>query len=209
MMKPFGLWNGITLASNDRPIRSVLVTSAVPGEGKSTTAAQLAIACAQLGRKVLLVDANFRRPALHKLFGEEVTAGFADVLQGKKSFAEAIRESEQPRLFLMPSGPLPRRATDLISVGFSKILDKVRRDFDLIIIDAPHVLGASETQELAAIADGVLFLTKVGATPRKMVSEALSTILRTGANLIGLVINQVKPSVASGYLIGLSDQPGR
>lgn len=199
----------LTLASNDRPIRSVLVTSAVPGEGKSTTAAQLAIACAQLGRKVLLVDANFRRPALHKLFGEEVTAGFADVLQGKKSFAEAIRESEQPRLFLMPSGPLPRRATDLISVGFSKILDKVRRDFDLIIIDAPHVLGASETQELAAIADGVLFLTKVGATPRKMVSEALSTILRTGANLIGLVINQVKPSVASGYLIGLSDQPGR
>jgi Mrp family chromosome partitioning ATPase len=109
----------------------------------------------------------------------------------------------------MPSGPLPRRATDLISVGFSKILDKVRRDFDLIIIDAPHVLGASETQELAAITDGVLFLTKASATDRRMVSEALSAILRTGANLIGLVINQVKPSAASGYLIGLSDQPGR
>jgi Mrp family chromosome partitioning ATPase len=140
----------------------VLVTSAVPGEGKSTTAAQLAIACAQLGRKVLLVDANFRRPALHKLFGEDATAGFADVLQGKKSYAEAIRESEQPRLFLMPSGPLPRR------------------DFDLIIIEAPHVLGASETPELAAITDGVLFFTKVGATGRSMFSEALSTILRTG-----------------------------
>ncbi len=191
----------LTLASNDRPIRSVLVTSALPGEGKSTTAAQLAIACAQLGRKVLLIDANFRRPALHKLFAEEVTTGFADVLQGKRSYADAIRESEQPRLFMMPSGPLPRRATDLISIGFSKILDKVRRDFDLIIIDAPHVLGASETQELAAFADGVLFLTKAGATHRKMVSEALSTILRTGANLIGVVINQVKPSPANNYLI--------
>jgi succinoglycan biosynthesis transport protein ExoP len=189
----------LNLASTDRPIRSVLVTSAVPGEGKSTTAAHLAMAYAQIGRKVLLIDANFRRPALHKIFSEEDTTGFADVLQGKRSYADAIRKSEQPGLFVMPAGPLPRRATDLIGIGFSKILDKLRREFDLIIIDAPHVLGASETQELAGIADGVLLLTKASATNGKLVSEALSTILRTGANLIGLVMNQVKPSAAAGY----------
>jgi polysaccharide biosynthesis transport protein len=189
----------LSLASTDRPMRSVLVTSAVPGEGKSTTAAQLAIACAQIGRKVLLIDANFRRPALHEMFGEQGATGFADVLQGKRSYADAIRKSEQPGLFVMPAGPLPQRATDLISIGFSKLLDKVRREFDLIIIDAPHVLGASETQELAGLADGVLFLTKASATNGKLVSDALSTVLRTGANLIGVVMNQVKPSAAAGY----------
>jgi len=189
----------LNLASSDRLIRSVLVTSAVPGEGKSTTAAQVALAYAQIGRKVLLVDANFRRPTLHELFNLEGTTGFADVLQGKRTHAEAIHRSELPGLFLMPAGPLPQRATDLISVGFSKILDKLRREFDLIIVDAPHVLGASETQELARIADGVLVLTQAGATTGKLVSEALSTIARTGANLIGLVMNQVKPSATVGY----------
>jgi Mrp family chromosome partitioning ATPase len=79
------------------------------------------------------------------------------------------------------------------------MVDQVRREFDLVIIDAPHVLGASETQELAGIADGVLFLTKANATSGKLVSEALSTIMRTGTNLIGLVMNQVKPSAAAGY----------
>jgi polysaccharide biosynthesis transport protein len=189
----------LNLASTDRLIRSVLVTSAVPGEGKSTIAAQVAVAYAQIGRKVLLVDANFRRPTLHEIFSLEGTTGFADVLQGRRSHADAIHKSEQPGLFLMPAGPLPQRATDLISVGFSKILDKLRREFDLIIVDAPHVLGASETQELARIADGVLFVTKASATSGKLVSEALSIVVRTGAHLIGLVMNQVKPSATAGY----------
>jgi polysaccharide biosynthesis transport protein len=182
----------IALASAERPIRSVLVTSALPGEGKSTLASQLALSFAQIGRRVLLVDANFRRPALQQMLHDYGATGLADVLQGKELSADAIRKSEQPGLFVMPAGPLPQRATELISIGFSRMLLKVRREFDLIIVDAPPVLGASETQELAATVDGVLVLAKANSTTAKQLSQAVSIVGKSGANLVGIVLNQVK-----------------
>jgi len=181
----------IALAGVERSIRSVLVTSALPGEGKSTLASQLALSFAQIGRRVLLIDANFRRPALHQILHENGATGLADVLRGKELSADAIRKSEQPGLFVMPAGPLPQRATDLIFAGFSKMMLKVRREFDLIIVDAPSVLGASETQELAASVDGVLVLAKANSTRAKQLSQAVSTLGKSGANLVGVVLNQV------------------
>jgi polysaccharide biosynthesis transport protein len=198
--------NGV---SSYRPIRSLVITSAVAGEGKSTTAAQLALAYAKTGKNVLLVDANFSRPTLDprllvcltpRKFKVASTLGFTEVLKGKASCADAIIQLEQPGLSLMPAGRMSRTAADLISTRASAVLTKLYQDFDLIIVDAPPVLAAAEAQELAAVADAVLLLTKAAETGAKQVSDAISILSRARANVVGLVLNQVKSNaVADAY----------
>ncbi|MBV9266643.1 MAG: polysaccharide biosynthesis tyrosine autokinase [Acidobacteria bacterium] len=196
--------NGV---SSYRPIRNLVITSAVPGEGKSTTAAQLALAYAQTGKRVLLVDANFHRPAVDSIFKVASPVGFADVLKGTASCGDAIIRSPHPGLFLMPVGRMSRTAADLISTRASAVLASLlgygnfdcatQLDFDLVIVDAPPVLAASEAQELAGVADGVLLLTKAGETDAKEVTDAISVLSRARANVVGLVLNQVKSQDAA------------
>jgi succinoglycan biosynthesis transport protein ExoP len=207
--------NGV---SNDRPIRSLVITSAVAGEGKSTTAAQLALAYAKTGKNVLLVDANFSRPTLdpHLLvcstprkFKVASTLGFTEVLKGKASCNDAIIQLEQPGLSLLPAGRMSRTAADLISTRASAVLTKLYQNFDLIIVDAPPVLAAAEAQELAAVADAVLLLTKAAETAAKQVSDAISVLSRARANVVGLVLNQVKSNPVAdahaSYHLGSTD----
>ncbi|HXY06443.1 MAG TPA: polysaccharide biosynthesis tyrosine autokinase [Terriglobales bacterium] len=190
--------NGV---SSHRPIRNLVITSAVPGEGKSTTAAQLAVAYAKTGKRVLLVDANFSRPTLdpqllvcstRRKFKVASPVGFTDVLKGKASCSDAIIQLAQPGLSLMPAGRISRTAADLISTRVSAVLAKLCLEFDLVIVDAPPVLAASEAQELAGVADGVLLLTKAAETDAKQVSDAMAALSRARANVVGLVLNQVK-----------------
>jgi succinoglycan biosynthesis transport protein ExoP len=207
--------NGV---SSYRPLRNLVITSAVPGEGKSTTAAQLALAYAKTGKRVLLVDANLSRPTLDpqllvcstpRKFKVASQVGFSDVLKGKASCADAIIQLAQPGLSLMPAGRMSRTAADLISTRASAVMAKLCRDFDLVIVDAPPVLAASEAQELARVADGVLLLTKAAETDAKQVSDAMSALSRAGANLVGLVLNQVKANDAvdsrASYHLGVND----
>jgi len=184
----------LMLITSDRPVRSVLVTSATPGEGKSTAAAHLAIACAQAGQRVLLIDANLRRPILHKVFGVGNSPGLSEIIKGERSYAEGIFGAGEPGVFLMPAGRVSRRAADLIGVGLPIILTKALLVFDLVIVDAPAILGASESLSMAGVADGTLLLTKAGATTEKSVAEAVSNLSRARANLLGLVMNQVESS---------------
>jgi polysaccharide biosynthesis transport protein len=197
----------LNAVSGYRPLRNLVITSAVPGEGKSTTAAQLAMAYAQTGKRVLLVDANFHRPTLDRIFNIASPIGFADVLKGKASCSDAIFPLAQPGLSLMPAGRMSRTAADLISTRASAVLAKLlgygkfdgatHVDFDLVIVDAPPVLAASEAQELAGVADGVVLLTKAGETGAKQVSDAMSALARARANVIGLVLNHVKSTGAA------------
>jgi len=193
------LRSALNLALSNRPTRNLLVTSAVPGEGKSTVAAHLAVACAQLGKKVLLIDANLRRPTLDKTFKVANPFGLSDILTGKRPHADAIVKLEQTGLFLMPAGAVSRSAADLIGIGFSALLAKVSNEFDLVIVDAPPILAASEALELARVADGVLLVTKAAKTRTKLVSKAMSALLRAHANVVGLVMNQVNPSRVDAY----------
>ena len=207
--------NGV---SSYRPIRSLVITSAVAGEGKSTTAAQLALAYAKTGKNVLLVDANFSRPSLdpHLLvcstprkFKVASTLGFTEVLKGKASCNDAIIQLEQPGLSLLPAGRMSRTAADLISTRASAVLTKLYQNFDLIIVDAPPVLAAAEARELAAVADAVLLLTKAAETVAKQVSDAISVLSRARANVVGLVLNQVKSNAVAeahaSYHLGSTD----
>jgi len=159
------------------------------------------VAYAKTGKRVLLVDANFSRPTLdpqlrvcstRRKFKVASPVGFTDVLKGKASCADAIVQLAQPGLSLMLAGRMSRTAADLISTRASAVLAKLCLDFDLVIVDAPPVLTASEAQELAGVADGVLLLTKAAETGAKQVSDAMSALSRARANVVGLVLNQVK-----------------
>jgi len=186
------LRSALMLITSNRPLRSVMVTSATPGEGKSTAAAHLAVTCAQAGQRVLLIDANLRRPILHDMFGIGNGPGLSEILKGERSYAEGIFGTREQGVFLMPAGRVSRRAADLIGVGLPIILAKVSRVFDLVIVDAPAVLGASESLPMAGAADGALLLTKAGVTTEQAVAEAMSNLSRAHANVLGLVMNQVE-----------------
>lgn len=192
------LRNALSTATVDRPVRSVLMTSPNPSEGKSTTAINLAVASAQIGKKVLLLDADLRRPSLHKHFDLSVTTGFSDVLGRSAPIREAIVKIDDLNLYILPAGRPSRNAADLISMGFATTLDTVSRDFDLVVVDGPPMLGIAESQEMAGLVDGVLLLTKAGSTTGRAVADTLASLLRVRANILGVVMNQVKPSACYG-----------
>lgn len=187
------LRNSIGHAGTNEFIRTLLITSSTTAEGRSTTAAHLAEACAQRGKRVLLIDADLRSPSLHTKFELTRRIGLADVLLHKISPLDVIVETDVAGLFVMPAGSF-RKGTDLISLGFAGVLNKVRSNFDLLIIDGPPVLGLSETQELATMVDGVVVIGKADATPAKQLAETLTTLSRSRANVLGVVVNQVRHS---------------
>jgi capsular exopolysaccharide synthesis family protein len=198
------LRNSIGLAGIHERLRTVLITSSGAGEGKSTTAAHLAAACAQAGKKVLLIDADLRRPSLHRKFEVNKKIGLADILAHRISPVDVIVEVNVPGLFLMPAGPPMLNAADLISLGFAGVLNQVSRNFDLVIVDAPPMLGLSETQELATMVDGVLLIAKADGTSAKSLGETISALHRCRAKVLGVVMNQVKFSRLKGF--GYYDQ---
>jgi capsular exopolysaccharide synthesis family protein len=182
----------------DQSVQNVLITSALRGEGKSTAAAHLAVACAQLGKRVLLVDADFRQPTLHKRFSTSNIPGLSDILFGQQP-SSAIIALEQPGLFLLPARASTRRACDLVSTRFSAILEKVSQEFDLVIVDAPPMLGFPESLDLARSVSSVLLVTKASATSGKAVEQTLALLAHARANVLGVVMNQVKFSGEINY----------
>jgi capsular exopolysaccharide synthesis family protein len=194
------LRNTILLSDIERNIRSLLVTSASPGEGKSTTAVHLAIAHAQQGKKTLVIDADLRRPTVHKKLNMDPTEGLSSVLMGKVAWKDACYEvPNYPNLFVLPSGPPSRRASDLIGPVMGELLDQAIRDFDLIVLDAPPLLGFAEPLQIATIADAVVVVTRAGETKRKAVQNVLGTLHRLHANVVGIVLNQVKREMSDHY----------
>ena len=197
------LRNSIGLMSFERPIHTLLMTSANPAEGKSTASAHLALSCAQVGKKVLLIDADMRRPTVHKQFSLSCETGLSEALPGSVAVNDAIVQIEGTSLYVLPAGPVTNLASDLISMGFASILAKLVRDFDLIIIDGPPMLGLAEAQEIASMVDSVLLVAKSGSTTGKAVADAIGALQRVRANVLGIVMNQVKASRSSyGYHYG-------
>lgn len=194
------LRNSIVLADFDRRVRSILLTSATPGEGKSTTALHLAIANAQQGKKTLLIDADLRKPTLHKKLGITVDSGLSTSLTGETTWEEAILPiSGVPDLHLLPAGPSSRRATDLVGSGVADILDEAGRLYDLIVIDAPPILGFAEPMQLAIAVDGIVLVAVAGETNRKAIISVVSTLRRLNANLLGMVLNRITRDSSNGY----------
>jgi capsular exopolysaccharide synthesis family protein len=195
-----GLRNSILLSDLDRRMRSLLVTSASPSEGKSTTAAHLAVSHAEQGKKTLLIDADLRRPAQHKRFGIENTVGLSTALTGAAPWRSVVVKSSQNACFhLIPAGPASRRASDLVGQAMLELLEEASHDYDLIILDAPPMLGFAESLQMATAVDGVVVIARAGKTERKAIGVVLATLDRLRVNVVGLALNQVKKGMSDTY----------
>lgn len=194
-----GLRTSIGLANLDRPVRSLLVTSAQPDEGKSTTAANLALSFAQVGKRVLLLDADLRAPSVHKHFETVSETGLSDVLAGRLSWHEVMVRIKPYDLYVIPAGPVSARAADMFVQNAGDLFDEVCRKFDIVIVDSPPLLGFAESHLLAYMADGVVLVAKAETTSGKTVSKALDALIRDRANIMGLVMTQVKAAALKAY----------
>jgi capsular exopolysaccharide synthesis family protein len=197
------LRNSILLADFDRRLKSVLVTSANPSEGKSTTAAYLAISHAQQGKKTLLIDGDLRRPSIHRRFDLPSGSGLSNILLGETNWRDVVLPVPGTmNLEVIPAGPASRRAADIVGASIGDLLEEISREYDLVILDAPPLLGFAEPLQMATGVDGVLIVARAGETNRKSLASVVSTLTRLRANVIGMVLNEVRKGTHDGYYYG-------
>jgi succinoglycan biosynthesis transport protein ExoP len=195
------LRNSILLADFDRRLRTLMITSASPSEGKSTIATNLAIAHAQQGHKTLLIDGDLRRPSVHRRLDLPSTAGLSDLLTDPQlPWQEVLTHVEAvPNLDVLMAGPPSRRACDMIGMGLAEILEQARKEYDLIILDSPPLLGFPEPLQMSALVDGVLLVARSGQTNRKALGSTIGTLKRLRANVLGIVMNEVRADTSDTY----------
>ena len=192
------LRNTILLSDFEQRLRSIVITSAEPGDGKTTVAVHLAAANAARGKKTLLVDGDLRRPSVHARLDLTQHEGLSSVLTGEMTWKEVLLSVDnRPNLTVLPAGPGSHRAADLIGPRLSELLDEFAKEYDLVILDAPPLLGFAECLQMASTADGVLIVTRAGETKRKSVATVISTLRRIRANIVGVVLNRVTQQTSS------------
>ncbi len=194
------LRNSILLANFEHRYRSLMVTSAAPGEGKTTTAANLAAVHASQGKRTLLIDGDLRRPSVHRNFNLPSVVGLFNVLMGEIPWREALLAVEEiPNLSILPAGPPTRRASDLVGRSLSELIEEASGEFDLIVLDAPPLLGFAEPLQMATAVDGVVIVARAGQTTRRSVSSVLTLLTRLRVKVIGLVLNEVHKELSDSY----------
>ena len=183
----------ITFAMPDCEVKTILVTSSIPGEGKSTTAANLSVVFAQEDKRVLIIDADLRKPMLHSTFGVFNIIGLSNVLARKSGYYEAIQETQVVGLYLLPSGPIPPNPAELLSSKtMAALLEELKKIYNVIIIDAPPILPVPDAQILANKCDGTLLIVQSGMVAKDIVIKAKATLAASQATIMGVVLNNFK-----------------
>ena len=191
---------GVLLSCIDEPHRVLVVTSSIPGEGKSTIATNLALAFAQT-KRVVLVDGDMRRPSVGKLFGREPNApGLSSLVAGSTPAAECIFKVEGTELHVISSGPIPPNPLELmLSRRFEEAMHKLKETFDMVIIDSPPVQLVSDSMVIARHASGLIFVVKADDTPYQVARNAVKRLRQAQANIIGVALNQLDFQRADRY----------
>ncbi|QQS10597.1 MAG: polysaccharide biosynthesis tyrosine autokinase [Rhodospirillales bacterium] len=183
---------GIALSSADHPQRTVVVTSSVPGEGKTTTSLSLASASAASGARTLIIDCDMRQPSLHKNLGVENTEGLAEFLAGQKDLEELVHVEPKTGLYYVLAGKRPPSPTDLLgSLRMRRLLEQLAETFDLVILDTPPVLAVSDALLLVRQTDTTIFVVRWEKTRRDVATAGVKMVYEAGARLSGIVLSQV------------------
>jgi capsular exopolysaccharide synthesis family protein len=178
----------------------VAITSAEPGEGKSTVVANLAAAIAEQGRRVVVVDADLRAPTQHILLGVSNESGLSLVLAAKASWDEVTRDTSVPGLAVIPSGPVTAEAFELIAPHrMASLLAELRRWFDFIVVDTPSLLAVADAVTLAPIVDEVVLVAACGRVRAETARAARHQLLRAGATSVSVIANRVAASPSFDY----------
>jgi len=193
------LRNSIYFADVAKPIKVMAVTSPGHGEGKSTTSICLGITMAMDGKRVLVIDADFRRPSLYRWIDVNSDLGLSYVLAGEATVEEAIIPTGLPNLFCLPAGPMPKNPSEFLNSRAShEMLAMLSKSYDMIILDCPPCAGLSDMQVVSRLVDGVLLVISVDATLKKRLDEGVNLLARVHAPLLGYVINQFRINT-NGY----------
>jgi succinoglycan biosynthesis transport protein ExoP len=198
----------------DSPPRVIVVSSSLPGEGKSTLAVNLATLLAQTGSRVTLIEADLRRPRVTRYMGLISGAGLTNVLAGTVSLHDVAQPWGDGKLTVLAAGPMPPNPSEMLgSTQMRALLDDLRQTNDFVVIDAPPLLAVTDAALLAVLSDGCVLATRYGATRREQLAEAAATLDRIDAKLLGVILNRVPQAVAMahgyGYGYGYETDPGR
>jgi capsular exopolysaccharide synthesis family protein len=194
------LRTNLQFLSVDEPIGVVVVTSSVADEGKSITSANLALAVAAADARVLVVEADLRKPTLADVFGVERAVGLTDVLAGRLELDDVVQPWGDSGVTVLPSGPLPPNPAELLgSAAMGALLDKARSAYDLVVIDTPPLLPVTDPAVLAARVDGALLVARFGKTSRQQLTQAKRALEAVGARQLGTVLTMVPPNKHDGY----------
>jgi capsular exopolysaccharide synthesis family protein len=184
----------------DRPVRTIVVTSAGPNEGKSTTACNLAIVFAEAGKRVVLVDADLRRPRLAEYLNLEGAVGLTNVLVGQARLEVALQPWSGDKVFVLPSGSIPPNPSELLgSRHMTELLRRLEERFDAVIIDTPPLLPVTDAAVIASTVDGVVLVSRCSKTTTTQAKQAANALKAVGARLLGCVLNMTPTRGADAY----------
>lgn len=186
------LRTNIQFSGIDKPIRSIVFTSAMPSEGKTTVIANTAITFALQEKKVLLIDADLRRPSVHKIFKLENDKGLTNFLSVQDDYKKYVKKTSTENLDILPCGIIPPNPSELLSSNFMKsFIAKATEDYDIVLIDTPPIGTITDAALLAAVIDGTVIVASAGTVDIEAISRAKELLLQVNANIIGVVLNKM------------------
>ncbi|MGD8779506.1 MAG: polysaccharide biosynthesis tyrosine autokinase [Ignavibacteria bacterium] len=175
---------------NNEKIKTILVTSPSPADGKTITAANIAAAFGMANRRTLLLDCDLRKPRIHKIFNEQKTPGLTDLLCEASRFSEVIKKTSIPNMFYLASGTQPSNPSEILSSGqIEKLLTILKSKFDYIILDSPPIVAVTDAEILSTLADGTVLVVKANETDKHLVERSIELLRNDYAHLLGLVLN--------------------
>lgn len=194
------LRTNIQFSNVDQDIKTIVLTSSGAEEGKSTTSSNLATVYAQQGLKVLLIDADLRKPTGHYTFRLENHIGLTNVLTRQSTLAQAVQESEIPHLSVLTSGPIPPNPSELLaSAQMAELLKEMKEKFDMIIFDTPPILAVADAQILANQVDGTILVVSSGKTEKDAALKSKELLSNAKGKLLGVVLNNRKVEEGNYY----------
>ncbi|MEH7335237.1 CpsD/CapB family tyrosine-protein kinase [Neobacillus drentensis] len=190
----------IQYSSVDQELKAIMVTSSGPAEGKSTTIANLAVVFAQQGKKVLIVDADLRRPTVHYTFDTNNTTGFTTVLTKQSTLLKTIEETDEENLYILTSGPIPPNPAELLSSkSMEKFIEDAKNEFDIVLFDTPPLLAVADPQILANQCDGSILVVFSGKTEIDQAKKGKELLENAKSKLIGVVLNHQEATKSNYY----------
>ncbi|MGJ9383966.1 CpsD/CapB family tyrosine-protein kinase [Salipaludibacillus sp. CF4.18] len=194
------LRTNIQFASVDRQLKTMMITSSSPGEGKSTVIANLGVVLAQQHNKVLLVDSDLRKPTVHFTFALPNQVGLTNVVTQQAAFDDVVVNTSIPRLDVLPSGPVPPNPSELLgSRAMKEFVNQVAKNYDYILFDAPPVNAVTDPQVLSRLVDGAILVIRSGQTEEEMAKRAVESLKKVDANILGVVLNDREMENAQYY----------
>jgi len=186
------LRTNLQFASLDNPLKVIIITSSGPGEGKTTTAVNLAITFAQSGSKTLLVDGDLRKPIINRVFGLNNQKGITNILALQEDYNWYINKCPTENLDIITSGAIPPNPSELLaSNAMKEFVHKLRDDYDMIIIDSPPVGSVTDAAILSTIADGTVLVASSGKVEIEAITRAKELLVKVNANILGVVLNRL------------------